>query len=996
MHSIVIDLLKKEEKVWLEYKSYWYWNEGNTSQTGKGWGEFLKDFAALFNTYSENKDEKYFIIGFDENTKKCQNYNVDQQDNRLKIFDDIQKFKEKIVNKLKNSFKNIPTYKESKALIGIEDLFDIDIVDIESDIKVLVFSIKAAPYLLELEKQLQGNETFREGNIITRVSKRDGSPENTNANSGKIQELLDIVESNKIVDFPEKDISIKKIVEVFQGKVAPSSDIKDIKSETNYSSGIYYEIYSLRGEYTAPFDFIYFSKHTSQRKTLTYIIENKLLEKTGKKIILVDEFNKDKGIVDKKRIEKLFQEEFSDIEVYYLEEFALKKLYNDLFDPDIFHNGDFGIKDFIQPYTDKSKDKTADLLLKEWYKNEGEPLLVMKGMGGIGKTTVIKYFLDSLHKSHRDKDDTNILFINSHEIIHDIMKNPKIEDIFDFYRITAEKNDIVKKFDKKLLELSIDSGNMIIVLDGLDEVIAKIGSKFDINRFIETIFNDYSGNLEKAKILITCRDYFWDEHTQHRNIKTIALKPFDKEMTEQYFQIYFGNSPAKLKKAISLAEGFSIKNNGEESITYIPYILDMIKEDLLLDMESSEKVQSNILLKEDHINDFLVGKVCEREIHKLDNLSIDEQINIFIQMAVKYDGILHDTHLKEFEKTFANSVQTNLIEKFKSHPLLEFDNNAKLLKFRYDFFNEYFKNIKLAMFLREDDFEKINEDIIGILIQHVSYDGSLMKDLIKRLQNIDYEDLKVLVLELLQEKIYKMDNLDESSRKRLSSSLFTLLLVLDSSSDKAGRTELLKEIFEDEKEKNKIKNLCIINLHTSGSSKPLFDFSNLKFTQCHFENYEYFSGCECNDNTFFTDSVFIAPLHIDGINPTVTLQNIDTTTCNTEGIMEVLQKSENKQKYENLDIRIDLKQIIKFFWSSSTFRQKTEAEARRKLRTHTRLLDILLKEKIIQQSHVQTRQKRRDTVYKIDPKYSNLRKIMEENNTCSEFEEIVGIVKKKR
>ena len=46
--------------MWLEYKSFWYWNEGDSEQ--KGWGEFLKDFAALFNTYTKQKDEKYHSL----------------------------------------------------------------------------------------------------------------------------------------------------------------------------------------------------------------------------------------------------------------------------------------------------------------------------------------------------------------------------------------------------------------------------------------------------------------------------------------------------------------------------------------------------------------------------------------------------------------------------------------------------------------------------------------------------------------------------------------------------------------------------------------------------------------------------------------------------------------------------------------------------------------------------------------------------------------------
>lgn len=55
--------------------------------------------------------------------------------------------------------------------------------------------------------------------------------------------------------------------------------------------------------------------------------------------------------------------------MYYLEEFAINKIYKDKFNPDIFHQGNFDIKNFIQPFTDKSESKNAYILLNEWYRN---------------------------------------------------------------------------------------------------------------------------------------------------------------------------------------------------------------------------------------------------------------------------------------------------------------------------------------------------------------------------------------------------------------------------------------------------------------------------------------------------------------------------------------------------------------------------------------------------------------------------------------------------
>jgi hypothetical protein len=91
LNSIVSQLLENEdEKIWLEYKSYWYWPESDTNKIGKGWGEFLKDFAALFNSEASGSGTKYFIIGFNETTKLTQNFKIDINDKNLSIFNNLK------------------------------------------------------------------------------------------------------------------------------------------------------------------------------------------------------------------------------------------------------------------------------------------------------------------------------------------------------------------------------------------------------------------------------------------------------------------------------------------------------------------------------------------------------------------------------------------------------------------------------------------------------------------------------------------------------------------------------------------------------------------------------------------------------------------------------------------------------------------------------------------------------------------------------------------
>jgi hypothetical protein len=343
-------------------------------------------------------------------------------------------------------------------------------------------------------------------------------------------------------------------------------------------------------------------------------------------------YNKKQGYIDKDHIKNLFSKKNIGTDVFYIEEFCNKKIYNENYDTNFFHDGNFNIKGFVKPYTEQSEDYPAEHLLKEWYDKKNSPLLVMKGTGGIGKTTVARQFLDdllkenkkSIKKDPKKNQKLNILFINSQDIINDIMKNPKIEDIFDFYKVAADKyQETQKKFDRKSLELSVDNGDLLIALDGIDEVITKIGNKLNIQALVESIFKSYSGNLKKSKILITCRDYFWDKNKIDYKIETLALKPFNRALAKNYFDINL-TEQGKIRKALELADSFSTKDG-----FYIPYILDMIKDDLLSN-GSTRAFDSSYLEPDLYINDHLIAKACEREtikLLKIINPKFDEELS---------------------------------------------------------------------------------------------------------------------------------------------------------------------------------------------------------------------------------------------------------------------------------------------------------------------------------------------------------------------------------
>jgi hypothetical protein len=842
----------------------------------------------------------------------------------------------------------------------------------------MVIEINLAPYMLELNKVLVSNETFREKNILIRQIKNKNDVEVCNASYSEIQELEKQVLSNKIQYYPEKEISIKKIVEIFKNTVFPNAILKDLDTPLDRTSGVFFECIKLSGKRAKDINFIYISKHTTQYKVKEYIEKEKILESNIDLIILTDFYNKDDGQIDKNKINKLFSSFVNNVEVHYLEDFAYEELYREVFENDIFHNGNFNINNFIKPYADDNDKKDIILLLKEWFFDDYSPLLVMKGIGGIGKTTVVKYFLDEVYREKRNKN--HVLFINSHDIIDKIMKKESIDNLFDFYDIASQQDNKSFALNIEMFELVIDNGHLTIVLDGLDEVIAKMGSKFDINKFIETIYQDYSNNLNKAKIIITCRDYFWDlsSHTNNK-IKSFSLNPFNENMIERYFNL-MAKTPKKVQNMIELANQFKTDVGG-----YIPYILDMIREKHISN-EAVNDAKTKILMPNNK-TDFLIIKATEREIFKLENMNIDKQLDIFMDIALLYNGEVRKIHLKELTKKFNLE---NIIDIFNAHPLLKYNSAESILTFRYDFFNEYFKNILLSEQIKIMKFDDFNKKLLNVLIQHISFDGSSMKDLLIRLKNIDLDELKLAIMTYFDNHLIGQCAVNSYEQRKINSSLFILLLQLSNPNGTEERTELLKEIYETDGELN---NISLINFHTSKpTNKPTFDFRNLVIKNSYFESYEFFTSCKFNDKTIFKNSEFKSPLHQKNINTDLTKQNFDTATCNMEGVIDILNEKENKKDLNKKSIKHDLKQILRLFWSNSAFREKSKGEVHGKLSKYNNLIEILLRNDILFKVTRNTRHKRNYIAYKLNNKYSDLRKIMEENETCNDFEEVVKII----
>lgn len=784
-----------------------------------------------------------------------------------------------------------------------------------------------------------------------------------------------VVSDENIIE--KKERSIKKTIELFVEKKAWSIK-KEYNPVNDWSEKIIFELYLIsQGEFGDDIYFLYFHESSGQKKTYKYLNDNKLYD-TSKKLFILTEKPREKDVLNSITRLKNLKEIFETDNVFFIEDFAYKHIYSDYLSTDFFEYKKFEITNFIESFSIEYNDnKTAFEILNQWYITESEPLLVIEGYGGIGKSTLAKHFLDSI-----DDDNVAKLFIESKSIINEIIhlsEENDIDDIFNFYEAMTNKKSVNKILSQKLFQLSIDNGNLIIVLDGIDEIIARLGSKFNINSFLESISNNYSNDNGRCKIIITCRDYFWDK--LEIKIKNIHLKPFNEQLAKKYFEKSFAKLTSQVSKAMKFANKFTFKHEEENEDIYIPYILDTIVYIINTKLRDDEDInEDKLIINSDYLlpdisNDYLIGSICEREIHKLGNInSIDKQLDFFIELAIDFGGIIKIEDLLKQKKDFIS-----IIDNLKSHTILNTDENY--IFFRYDFFNEYFKSLYIANYFKNKE-DKVNDRILDTLVKYITYDNSLMENIFERI--VYDEDLIIYCMDLLEG--VNSSEIKESLKRDRRSGILKFLLVLLKKSEKQLNSENCTEIIENvfKNDLGEIEYLSIIDLYTNDKLKPIFNFSNMVFKHCYFNNYEYFWDCKVNEKTKFKNSTFKS---LQNKNKSkIDLQHQQFIDCNIVEIEEVINTNvKNEDKIDK--VKKALKKIFNKFYKNGNF-YSNEYTNLIKGGGNIIYIKFLISKKII----IKCKNGSDELSYEVSSDYNDITKIFHQGNNSLKFNEVVKLV----
>ncbi|EPV3118770.1 hypothetical protein ACV3DF_002268, partial [Yersinia enterocolitica] len=872
-------LLGQSESPILEFKKEWYWNDTTEKdEMNVKWGEFLKDLVSLFNGYLGYTGKyRHLIFGYSETEGKS--YNIDTTN--IKQLSNLIEFKKDLLRRLETLIT------PNHFHFSIEQLED-------NGNKLIIFKIAPPAYLIELKRELQTKtKSLDSGSVLLRKGQktdevRTASPLEIESIKKELNKFISSTDYNTFYAENEsptlKDRSIEKTIQSYMDKNASYSLAEGFPVKTkSWKESVIYEIYRLIDEFSGVKEFIYIHENANQGKTLADIKKNGHLVNQDRAIVLIERPNLKDIDKRKENIKRLFNTQY----VYFIDEFGYEFLYKDC----ILPYEKFDQSDFVDSFYKNEQEENVSALerVKQWFTSENEPLFVISGHGGIGKTTIAKQFLDFVYETHK----SGVLFIDSKEIINELSRKfsskNKICDVYDFYNALMDSDDgDASRFNRELLKLSIDNGSLIIALDGIDEVIAKLGDKFDVEKFIISIFDEYSSELNKTKILITCRDYFWNDVRRSLIIPEIKISPFNEQLVLDFYTKKLNGDQKKIAKALDIAEEFAIENNENEK-NYIPFLVDIIarivKSPTFSGLNQIE--QKSEFLSNDHNVDILISLICEREIVKLGTFSVDKQILFFMRMASeKANGIsVYDV------KNVLSEINVNngdlIIENFKGHPLIDFHGNK--FNFRYDVFDIYFKSLLIVNYFKKLDITSLDEKTIDTISGYLKYDSSFTRSVSEKLSFSDN------LLLFLLENIEAIKKTNASSIELFISSLVILTLDiinldLDYQFNTETKTEVIEKLFSDSE--NVIDGLCLIDVFGNTSAKAIFDFRNKKLINCHFNNYQYFWECMMNVDTRFERSSFKDVDPREGINYTL-YDNMFANDCDLSLIKHLISEKKH-------------------------------------------------------------------------------------------------------
>lgn len=323
--------------------------------------------------------------------------------------------------------------------------------------------------------------------------------------------------------------------------------------------------------------------------------------------------------------------------------------------------------------------------------------------GGMGKTWLCRSV--AVEVAEKNKNSQLVVLIQA-EGLRDYIREVgsahiQVSTIFDLYEVYARAQGVSRKYDRGTFELSVLTGNIVLVVDGLDELVTVLQERFDLSKFLASVV-EMSAGLLSSHVLLTTRDGLLvdAETSEAHGIKRFELLGFTDRDWMKYANKRFHGNSRKNQIVDKLKATLSSSKLSVDGVRVVPFFVDVLCN--IFEDDLREKGDISFSLNEDptpypsnnEIIDRVIYSVFRRELRRQNiDLEITRLVGLLAELVSEHGEDFGAAALRNNLELYYETRASDLIQKIKLNPLLQV--NGNLIKLRYDFLQSYFRSLFL-------------------------------------------------------------------------------------------------------------------------------------------------------------------------------------------------------------------------------------------------------------------------------------------------------------
>lgn len=573
-----------------------------------------------------------------------------------------------------------------------------------------------------------------------------------------------------------------------------------------------------------------------------------------------------------------------------------------------------------------TEDAEKDLL--NWANSHDQTIAVIAGQGGTGKTHLLKRFKRTVER----QGSVLVHTVPSSTFFDAFQESLKRGEPIDGYDVFLQTSRDTVSLSRAQFSDNWNNGNIILAIDGIDEIAARLPGTFSLNEFLLDLKN--SNREGFGKVLVTVRDYLIVDETGLSPLK-MQLKLFNKQRARDFFEAIFEQarkeeeinvSPRRVDSALNMADQFL-----DGGIGYTPFILELIA---LLNLEDNddddELTDAFAASVGDSVTDRIVFGVFNREARRFgdDELIEDEnneyQFRIFEQLATTGRiGFHGETIDSVVLKILPSEKPENFLQFFKSHVLLQ-TQQENTFGLRFDFMSDYFIARAVAQLVIEASEGQTEIDlpapVAQVLIERRGLADFVVIEAARFLSAYDRDVVLFGVRNTIDHLLAKTG---QGRTDHLIASFVNILIQCISRDAQrncsvAEAIELVvRELFSDDLGSVRIvENLCISRIPSKEYENRSLEFSDLRLKSCSFDAYDDFWLGGANEGTMFEGCTIQGCIGADVTPPHLRRKHMGESNILDQFADQKLLKGEVADGNVTISATTSLYQILTKFRSS--------------------------------------------------------------------------------